>query len=60
MTKQVALYARVSDPNIQDTENSASIDQQLATQRGLCKRNGWQIVGEFVDREYYKATQSPK
>ena len=60
MTKQVVLYARVSDPNIQDTENSASIDQQLATQRELCKRNGWQIVGEFVDREYYKATQSPK
>jgi len=56
----MGLYARVSAPNIQDTKNSVSIDQQLATQRELCKRNSWQIVGEFVDREYYKATQSPK
>ena len=60
MGKKVVLYARVSDPNIQDTKNNVSIDQQLATQRELCKRNGWQIVGEFVDREYYKATQNPK
>ncbi|MEA3342456.1 MAG: recombinase family protein, partial [Chloroflexota bacterium] len=60
MMKQAALYARVSDPNSQDTKNSVSIDQQLTTQRELCKQNGWQIVGEFVDREYYKATQPPK
>jgi site-specific DNA recombinase len=56
----VALYARVSQPSIQDTEDKVSIDQQLAEQRALCERNGWQIVGEFVDRENYKATQNPK
>jgi hypothetical protein len=31
----VALYARVSQPSIQDTEDKVSIDQQLAEQRAL-------------------------
>ena len=56
----VTLYARVSDPRLQDTEDKVSIDQQLANMRALVERNDWQIVGEFVDKEYYKATQSPK
>ena len=59
MTQRVVLYARVSDPKLQDTGDKVSIDQQLADQRALCERNGWKIVGEFVDRENYKATQNP-
>jgi DNA invertase Pin-like site-specific DNA recombinase len=57
---KVLLYARVSQPSSQDTEDKVSIDQQLADQRRLCERNGWQIEGEFVDNENYKATQTPK
>jgi DNA invertase Pin-like site-specific DNA recombinase len=53
------LYARVSDPKIQDTEDKVSIDQQLKDMRNLCERNGWEIAGEFVDKEYYRATQAP-
>ncbi len=60
MTKKAVLYARVSAPDKQDTDDKVSLDQQLVTQRELCERNGWQIIGEFVDNEYYKATQSPK
>ena len=56
----IVLYARVSDPKIQDADDKVSIDQQLADMRELCARNDWQIVAEFVDREYYKATQSPR
>ncbi len=56
----IALYARVSDPKLQDSDDKVSIDQQLADMRELCARNGWHIVAEFVDREYYRATQSPK
>jgi DNA invertase Pin-like site-specific DNA recombinase len=56
----IVVYARVSDPKIQDAEDKVSIDQQLADQRSLCERNGWQVVGEFVDRESYRATQNPK
>ena len=57
---RAALYARVSQPSTQATEDKVSIDQQLANMRELCERNGWQIAGEFVDNENYKATQNPK
>ncbi len=60
MTKKAVLYARVSAPDKQDTDDKVSLDQQIITQRELCERNGWKIIGEFVDNEYYKATQSPK
>jgi DNA invertase Pin-like site-specific DNA recombinase len=60
MTQRAVLYARVSDPRQQDAEDKASIDQQLTNMQALCERMGWHIVGEFVDREYYRATQSPK
>ncbi|MEA3341469.1 MAG: recombinase family protein, partial [Chloroflexota bacterium] len=60
MTKRVVLYARVSDPDGQDTESKVSINQQLADQRALCERNGWHIVDEFVDNKNYKAIQNPK
>ena len=56
----VVKYARVSDLKVQDTDDKVSIDQQLANMQQLCDRNSWQVVGEFVDREYYRATQSPK
>ena len=57
---KAVIYARVSDPKIQDAEDKVSIDQQLADQRSLCERNGWRVIGEFVDRESYRATQNPK
>jgi len=60
MAQRVVLYARVSQPTTQDAEDKVSIDQQLADQRALCERNGWEIVREFVDNENYKATQNPK
>lgn len=49
--QRVAIYARVStnkkvgDMNYQETEN------QLLQLREHCKREGWKIVGEYVDRE---------
>jgi site-specific DNA recombinase len=55
---RVVQYARVS-LEMQDTEDKASIAQQLAAMDELCQRNGWQIVGVFVDKENYKATQRP-
>ena len=60
MSRRAALYARVSLPSIQDAEDKVSIQEQLADQRQLCERNGWKVVGEFVDNEKYKATQNPK
>jgi DNA invertase Pin-like site-specific DNA recombinase len=57
---KAVLYARVSDPNTQDTADKVSIQQQLADMRALCERNDWQIAGEYVDNENYKATQNPK
>ncbi len=59
MTQRAVLYARVSQPTTQDAEDKVSISQQLADQRALCERNGWQIVREFVDNKNYKATQTP-
>jgi DNA invertase Pin-like site-specific DNA recombinase len=56
----VVKYARVSDPKLQDADDKVSIDEQLADMQALCDRNSWQVVGEFVDREYYRATQAPK
>jgi site-specific DNA recombinase len=54
------LYARVSDPSAQDSEDKVSIAQQLTDMRALCERNGWHIEGEFVDNESYRAKQPPK
>ena len=43
--KRVALYARVSTRDKgQDTEN------QLAQLREFCRRQGWTVVNEYVDR----------
>jgi DNA invertase Pin-like site-specific DNA recombinase len=60
MAKQVVLYARVSDPKSQDTDDKVSIQQQLADMRALCKREGWQIIGTLVDNESYRATRIPQ
>jgi hypothetical protein len=44
--ERVALYARVSTKDgRQDTEN------QLVALRQYCAKQGWEIVGEFVDHE---------
>ena len=60
MSKRVVLYARVSDPVLQDGEDKVSINEQLADMRALCERNGWEVVGEFVDNKTYRATQYPR
>jgi DNA invertase Pin-like site-specific DNA recombinase len=41
----VAIYARVSTRDRQETLN------QLAQLREFCRRQGWQVVTEYVDRE---------
>jgi DNA invertase Pin-like site-specific DNA recombinase len=43
--KRVAIYARVSLREKQETLN------QLAQLREFCRRQGWQLVTEYVDRE---------
>jgi DNA invertase Pin-like site-specific DNA recombinase len=43
--KRVAIYARVSTRDKQETIN------QLAQLREFCRRQGWQLVTEYVDRE---------
>ena len=46
MTKKVALYARVSTKEgRQDTRN------QLVQLRQYCRKQGWRIVGEYVDEK---------
>lgn len=42
---RIAIYARVSTLN-----NGQSPQMQLRELREYCKRRGWQIVGEFVDK----------
>jgi len=54
----VVQYGRVSSEG-QDADDKASIQQQLAEMDALCERNGWHVVGVFVDRKNYRATQSP-
>ena len=56
---EVVCYARVS-LETQDGDGKVSIDQQLADMAAHCQRNGWHVVGEFVDRENYRATQPPR
>jgi len=43
--EQVAIYARVSTRDRQETEN------QLRELRTFCQKQGWEIAGEYVDRE---------
>lgn len=42
---KVALYARVST-----TDKDQEPETQLLPLRDFCRAQGWQIVGEFVDR----------
>jgi site-specific DNA recombinase len=56
--KQVALYARVSTEE-QARGDAVSIDGQLSEMRALCERNGWEIIGTFIDSKNYRATQQP-
>src|SRR5271167_474330 len=51
---RVALYARVSTKDRQDTENQT---QQL---REFCQRQGWQIVQEYIDHASGKRSDRPK
>ena len=44
-SKGVAIYARVSTRDRQETLN------QLAQLREFCRRQGWQVVTEYLDRE---------
>jgi len=52
--EKVALYARVSTKDgRQDTEN------QLIALREYCAKQGWTIIGEFVDRETGGTSKRP-
>ena len=59
--RRVAIYARVSKAQGQDTEN------QLAQLRDFCASYGWEIVHEYIDhitgkhsdREQFKACSRP-
>jgi site-specific DNA recombinase len=53
MTKQAVLYSRISIA----TEESVSVDRQLAQGRRYAEARGWEVVGEFVD-EGVSATQN--
>jgi DNA invertase Pin-like site-specific DNA recombinase len=57
MAERVVLYARVST---ESQGERVSINQQTADMQALCERSDWEILGEFVDCENYKATQAPK
>jgi site-specific DNA recombinase len=52
--KRAAIYARVSSER-QAGDDRVSIDAQLADCRDLCAQRGYQIVGEYVDKENYRA-----
>ncbi len=41
--KRVAIYARVST-------NGQTVTNQLRELRQVAKRQGWKVVGEFIDR----------
>lgn len=56
--KRVILYARVSTER-QDSDDKVSINQQLEDMKALCQRQGWQIVGIFIDKEKYRKTKPP-
>jgi DNA invertase Pin-like site-specific DNA recombinase len=43
-SRRVAIYARVSKAQGQDTEN------QLAQLRAFCACSGWEIVAEYIDQ----------
>jgi DNA invertase Pin-like site-specific DNA recombinase len=52
--EKVALYARVSTKDgRQDTEN------QLIALRDYCRKQGWEIAGEYVDRETGGTSKRP-
>ncbi|MDN3436504.1 recombinase family protein [Planococcus sp. APC 3900] len=46
--KKVALYARVS--TVEQAEEGYSIDEQIRVLREMCKREGYEIYQEYVDR----------
>jgi DNA invertase Pin-like site-specific DNA recombinase len=50
----VAIYARVSTRDRQETEN------QLRELRVFSEKQGWRIVGEYVDRESGSKTDRPE
>jgi DNA invertase Pin-like site-specific DNA recombinase len=43
--REVAIYARVSTRDRQESEN------QLRELRAYCRRQGWHVAGEYVDRD---------
>ena len=47
--KRAVLYARTSQDS-EDAGLKVSIEEQLEACRNLCKSQGYQIVGEYFDR----------
>lgn len=56
--KQAVSYARVSSEE-QAGDDKVSIDEQLNSNTQLAKRNGWGLVGQYLDTERYIKTKSP-
>ena len=54
----VLLYARVST-EAQSGEGQVSIQQQVSDMQGLVIRQGWCILGEFIDSENYIGSMPP-
>jgi DNA invertase Pin-like site-specific DNA recombinase len=52
--QRVALYARVSTKDGQETEN------QLIALRDYCRKQGWRIAGEYVDRASGGTSRRPE
>lgn len=57
-TETAMIYARVSSEK-QAADGKVSIKEQLADAHALCDREGWQIVGTFIDKEKYRKTRPP-
>lgn len=53
-TKRVALYARVSMLNGQHPE------MQIEELREFCRRRGWKVMGEYIDRMSGKRDSRPE
>lgn len=54
----ILLYARVST-EAQSGEGQVSIQQQMSDMHTLVDRQGWRILGEFIDSENYVASMPP-
>lgn len=53
--KRAAIYARVSVPRLQDTEEKVSIDLQVADCEEYCRAKGYTVVARYIDNAPYRS-----